>query len=235
MRTENKSSDYLASLTPQEAKDLYMSPLQWFLPKGTSYPPDNKYHPVMAIGEQGYKMINYPTTGAKLCPLELLTNMVFGQWIHWNILTSVHQSVGIQHQASFQSSTRLCSHVKNSADLNIGLSFTSASDSIPMGEGESMDPTAMDLGIPTFINTMVFTGSARVPSHTDRVTPELKMNGSSLICLSISNQVTLAGSTFEHIFTEQIEALPDVSSSQIRNLFYLVKKANVRKFDFIWT
>ncbi|AAK07995.1 tegument protein/v-FGAM-synthetase [Bovine gammaherpesvirus 4] len=225
MRTENKSSDYLASLTPQEAKDLYMSPLQWFLPKGTSYPPDNKYCSVMAIGEQGYKMINYPTTGAKYALCELLTNMVFSPvdtLEHIDISASVcwdptPSKLSVLHQTMF-TCKEFC------RDLNIGLSFTSASDSIPMGEGESMDPTAMDLGIPTFINTMVFTGSARVPSHTDRVTPELKMNGSSLICLSISNQVTLAGSTFEHIFTEQIEALPDVSSSQIRNLFYLVKK-----------
>ncbi|AMA67430.1 ORF75 [Vespertilionid gammaherpesvirus 1] len=213
-QTPDMSEHKIVHISHKDAHNLCDNPHGWFTSQHNSKVARTAH--VMAVGEQGYKMMNNPIVGPQYGIAELITNIMFGPEFHLSdlhISAAIHWNTVTHYRAELE---RVLFGIKEfCSQLGASIVFTSACSSTRPQPGSFTTPSPTP-------NLISFAGKAKV-SSIKRVTPELQAPGNILIHLSVSRNILLAGSTFEHTMCGTKYPLPPIEPAHISDLFYLVQ------------
>nr|BEG23070.1 homolog of EHV2 ORF75 tegument protein G75 [Macronycteris gammaherpesvirus 1] len=208
---------YFKFISQQDAANIYTDIDQWF----TQYSNSNQFtyskgH-VIAIGEQGYKMLSDPFIGVQYGVTELLTNIMLGPPCMVNeiqVSASIHWNEGPDYRLELDKVMAACNRFCSS--LGLSLSYTSACSSSTL-------ETPFEVQDVNALNLFTFTGKAKVDPSGPRLTPELQSVGNTLLHVAISREVLIAGSVFEHTMSALKETLTPINHMSVLNLFQCVQ------------
>ncbi|BBB06528.1 hypothetical protein [Rhinolophus gammaherpesvirus 1] len=204
-------------VTPAEAEHLCMNYDQWFQDVSHSAQSTNTSGHILAVGEQGYKMLLNPFHGVHYGITELLTNMMLGPKCFLpeiQLTVTVHWNEGPDFRMELERVMFACKEF--CVSLGVTSVFSSAcSSSQIMEASEPADPNALNL--------FTFVGKVQVDTSNPRLTPELQLPGSHLLYLSVSKELLLTGSVFEHSMSAYKQALPPIDPTRVLDLFQCVQ------------